>query len=160
MLVPIDFSQHARTALEHARELAALYNARLDLLHVIEDTLHPAFYHIEVSSIYDAHPAIEDTSFSELKAFFEGTKGPEVEAAFHVTGGDPAQEIVAFAETHKSDWVVLATHGLRGLDHFLMGSVAEKVVQRAPVPVFTVKSFGKRLLAAQALEKTQATEKA
>ena len=160
ILVPIDFSRHARTVLAHARELAALYNARLDLLHVIEDILHPAFYHIEVASIYDLHPDIEETSYAELKAFFEGTKGPEVEAAFHVAGGNPAQEIIAFAEAHQSDWVALATHGLRGLDHFLMGSVAEKVVQRVPVPVFTVKSFGKSLLAAPMPERTKLRETA
>jgi len=160
ILVPIDFSRHARTVLAHAREIAALYNARLDLLHVIEDILHPSFYHIEVASVYDLHPDIEETSYAELKAFFEETKGPAVEADFHVTGGNPAQEIVAFAEAHKNDWVVLATHGLRGLEHFLMGSVAEKVVQRVPVPVFTVKSFGKSLLTTPTPENTQTMETA
>ena len=60
--------------------------------------------------------------------------------------GPAAHEIVQAAEQNASSLIVMATHGLTGLNHFLIGSVAEKVVRTAPCPVFTVKSFGKALI--------------
>ncbi len=152
VLVPIDFSRHARVALAHAREVATLFGAHLDLLHVVEDGLHPAFYNTGVMSIYDLQPDIDERALAELEQFFQETEGPAVEARFHVRSGHAAREIVRFAEEQPSDLVVMATHGLRGLEHFLLGSVAEKVVRGVPVPVFTVKSFGKRLVDTPAAE--------
>lgn len=146
ILVPVDFSEHARIALRHARVLAATLGARLDLLHVVEDQLHPAFYSFTVHSLYDLRPDIDERAQEELVAFFEATDGPEVDAAFHVRRGHAAREIVAFAGEARDRLIVMTTHGLRGLDHFLMGSVAERVVRRAPCPVLTLKSFGTALL--------------
>jgi nucleotide-binding universal stress UspA family protein len=150
LLVPTDFSSHAGLALVHARELAALYDASIDLLHVIEEQLHPAFYNVGVTSIYDLQPDIEEKAARELKRFFEKADGPAVPVAYHVGHGHAAREIVTFATENRTSLVVMATHGLRGLEHFLLGSVADKVVRRAPAPVFTLKSFGKSLLATAA----------
>jgi nucleotide-binding universal stress UspA family protein len=156
ILVPVDFSRHARTALRHAKALAALYHTRLDLLHVIEEQMHPAFYNTGVWSIYDVVPNIEGKALEELETFYEETKGPRIDAAYHVRHGQAAHEIAVFAREQDSDLVVMATHGLRGLEHFLLGSVAEKVVRRSPVPVFTVKAFGKTLVPDPAHDATEA----
>ena len=151
ILVPIDFSQHSQMALRHAKALAPLFDARLDLLHVIEEQLHPAFYNTGVFSVYDMIPEIEEQAAEELETVFRETEGPDVEAAFYVRHGHAAHEIVAFAKEHRPTLIVMATHGLRGVEHFLMGSVAEKVVRMAPTPVFTVKAFGKSLMPTPAL---------
>jgi len=74
------------------------------------------------------------------------TPGPEVPAERFVATGRPASEIARFAEDRGSDMVVIATHGLTGLERLLVGSTAEQVVRLAPCPVFTVKSFGKSLI--------------
>jgi len=74
------------------------------------------------------------------------TPGPEVPAERFVATGRPASEIARFAEEHGSDMVVIATHGLTGLERLLVGSTAEQVVRLSPCPVFTVKSFGKSLI--------------
>ena len=74
------------------------------------------------------------------------TKGADVTAELHVIEGHAAKDIINFASTHDSDLIVMPTHGLTGIEHFLLGSVAEKVVRQAPCPVFTVKSFGKSLI--------------
>lgn len=146
ILVPVDFSEYARAALRHARELASMYGAKLKLLHVIEDQLHPAFYYPGVSSLYDMNPDIDNQAAAQLKAFFYETTGPDVPVTFYVRRGYAAKQIVSFIEDEEIDLVVMPTHGLRGLEHFLLGSVAEKVVRRSPVPVFTVKAFGKSLV--------------
>ncbi|MFQ5569557.1 MAG: universal stress protein [Rhodothermales bacterium] len=158
LLVPVDFSKYARVALGHAKALGRLFNARLHLLHVIEDQLHPAFYNTGIWSIYDVVPDIEEKAQAELERFFEETDGPEVEARFYVRQGHPAHEIVTFAQDQESSMIVMATHGLRGLEHFLLGSVAEKVVRRSSVPVFTVKAFGKALVPWSGVAEAEATE--
>src|SRR5690606_8769829 len=146
VLVPVDFSSHSREALRYARELAASYEAGLTLLHVVEETLHPAFYGPALRSIYDAIPDIEDQAVPELERFFGETEGADVAARFVARPGRAASAIADHAEEEGHDLIVMATHGRTGVERFLMGSVAEKVVRRAPCPVFTVKSFGKSLL--------------
>ncbi len=82
----------------------------------------------------------------ELLPLFAETDGPEVRADIHVMEGRATSDIVHFAEQNDSDLIVIATHGLSGVKHMLMGSVSEKVVRVAPCPVFTVEAFGKSLL--------------
>jgi len=151
ILVPIDFSDFAADALRHANELAQLYGAQLDLLHVIEENLHPAFYVGGVRSIYDVQPDIEEKVRERLQALWEDVDGETgTPAAMHVVDGRAARKITKFADTNQSDLVVMSTHGLTGLEHFLMGSVAEKVVRHVTAPVLTVKAFGKSFLRASA----------
>ncbi len=144
ILVPIDFSRHSRYALRHAKELAGFFHARLDVLHVVEEQLHPTFYNTGIFSIYDMVPDIELRAMEELKTFFKEAEGPEAEAEFHIVHGNAAHEIVDYAKEQEPVMVVMATHGLKGIEHFLLGSVAEKVVRFAPSPVFTVKAFDKK----------------
>jgi nucleotide-binding universal stress UspA family protein len=146
ILVPVDFSEHARKALQQAKALAEGYGARLQLLHVVEDLRYPSFYMAERFAYFDIRPEIATRARQELEQFLRETEGPHVAADLHVLEGGAAHEIVKFAETNKTDLIVIATHGFTGLEHFLMGSVAENVVRRAPCPVMTVKTFGKSLL--------------
>ncbi len=146
LLAPVDFSSHSREALQYARELAAFYSAGLTLLHVVEETLHPAFYGPGVGSVYDVKPNIEEQAIKRLKYFYGKTKGQDVEVSFIAQPGRAQRAISHYAEESGHDLIVMATHGRTGFEHFTMGSVAERVVRRAPCPVFTVKSFGKSLL--------------
>ena len=147
LLVPIDFSTHSQEALRYAKALAALYEeAHLDLFHVIEETLHPAFYGPALRSIYDAQPDIEEKAVEELKKLYRTTDGPDGSAGFRAGPGRAPQVLATYAAHEGVDLIVMATHGRTGLERFSLGSVAEKVVRLAPCPVFTVKSFGKSLL--------------
>jgi nucleotide-binding universal stress UspA family protein len=146
ILVPIDFSKYSRAALQSAKAFAKVAGARLDLLHVIDEELHPAFYTIAAQSIYDIDPQIDEKAVAELQSMDAATQGEGVETRYHVHDGHAARTIIDFAEELDSDLIIMSTHGLRGLEHFFMGSVAEKVVRRASVPVLTVKAFGKTLV--------------
>jgi nucleotide-binding universal stress UspA family protein len=146
ILVPIDFSDFAQLSLNYAKEIATAYNARLQLLHVVEQAVHPSFYASGMVSIVDLIPDIEKKSIEAMERLVQKTKGLEINADFHVIEGHAAKDIIKFAESHNSDLIVIATHGLTGIKHLLLGSVAEKVVRMAPCPVFTVKPFGKSLL--------------
>ena len=146
LLVPIDFSDPSRQALRHAREVAQVYEAEIELLYVIEEALHPAFYVGGVSSIYDVEPDIEDKARTHLQKFADNTPGPEVDLTVHVTKGQAASSILSFVDEHEVDLVTTSTHGRTGMDRFLLGSVAEKIVRHVGCPVLTVKAFGKSLV--------------
>ncbi|QXD17167.1 universal stress protein [Rhodocaloribacter litoris] len=147
ILVPVDFSEHAREALTVARELAARYGAALQLLHVLEEVLHPAFYNFGATSIKDLQPDIEEKATEALMKFFRETAGADAEVTYHVIEGHAGRDIATFAEEHDSDLIVISTHGLGGLEHLLMGSVTEKVIRRAPCPVLVLKAFQRSIVA-------------
>jgi len=147
ILVPIDFSDHSKAALSYAREIAALYGSGLQLVHAIEEPVYPYFY-APAGGFSMAHQLEElrlktDEALDKLLA---ESKGPDVPCEKFVVTGRPAIEITRLAEEQNSDMIVIATHGLTGLERLLVGSTAEHVVRLATCPVFTVKSFGKSLI--------------
>lgn len=146
IIAPVDFSQHSLLAVRNARELAAAIETDIVMVHVLEERLHPAFYNTGMFSQYDRIPDIEDRATKELKRFFEQAGGPDVPADYYVRRGHAVREITRLAREQSPSLIVMATHGLTGLDHFLLGSVTEKVVRQAESPVLTIKSFGKRLV--------------
>lgn len=145
ILVPVDFSDHSRAALRTAKAWATLYDASLDVLHVVAEALHPTFYAGGVESIYDMEPNIEEKVQDRLDAFVAETGGPDVELRPHVRVGNASSDIVEFADEQGIDLVTMSTHGRTGLDRFLLGSVAEKIVRHARCPVITQKAFGHSL---------------
>ena len=145
ILVPVDFSDHSKKALAYAKEIADSYDANLQLLHIIEDTIHPAFSLSGKSSIFDLVPGIEEDCNRRIKELIQETGISKENTEIIVKGGQAAHDIIKFAKDNLSDLVVIATHGLTGIENLLLGSVTEKVVRMASCPVFTVKSFGKDL---------------
>jgi nucleotide-binding universal stress UspA family protein len=148
ILVPLDYSEHAKVALNHAREIAFTYGAKLQLLHVIEETAVPDFYGMGESTSHLRRDVLRERAKNAMQELSAGSTGPEVDTELHVIEGYAPRDIVEFAANNHSDLIVIATHGLTGIKHLLLGSVAEKTVRMAPCPVFTVKAFGKRLAAA------------
>jgi nucleotide-binding universal stress UspA family protein len=146
ILVPIDFSNHSQKALAYASEIAQSYNAQLQVIHIIEETMHPAFSVTGKSSIFDLVPGIKDDSRKRAEKMIKKFVSDKVKTKIFVQGGRAANDIIKFAKENSTDLIVIATHGLTGLEHMLLGSVTEKVVRMAHCPVFTVKSFGKQLI--------------
>ncbi len=146
ILAPVDFSEHAKHAVLHAKHIASTYGARLLLLHVVEQAIHPEFYTAGIRTWSELVPELLSASKRQLERFLEQINGPEVPVELHVVEGHAVNEIVKFAETYGTDMIVIATHGLTGIEHLLLGSTTEKVVRIAKCPVFTIKTFGKTLL--------------
>jgi nucleotide-binding universal stress UspA family protein len=147
VLVPVDFSTHSQMALTYARELADAYDARLQLLHIIEPIVYPSFYNLDRAGFFEWMDEIEVEAIRQLHRFLEASGGPDVPADHFVVRGRAATDIVDFAESKSSDLIVMATHGLTGMKRLYLGSVCEKVVRRSKCPVFTVKAFGRSLVA-------------
>lgn len=156
ILVPVDFSGHAREALLYADEWAQMYDAQIDVLHVVEDDLHPAFYVGGVKSVYDVEPNLDDKVRTKLMSFVEEVLGTTGRVEAHVATGSAPSSISDFVNETDIDLVALSTHGRTGLKRFFLGSVAEKVVRHVSCPVLTVKVFGRSLVSDPAGERASA----
>ncbi len=146
VLAPVDLSEQSELVLNHAAALSDSYAAPLDLLHVVEEAAYPNVYGLD--PLTPSAPNVQDRAREALETLASKLDLRTDPVNVHVLAGNAARDIVEFAEEQAADLIVMATHGRTGLERFLIGSVAEKVVRRAPCPVFTLKSFGKSLVPA------------
>lgn len=139
ILFPTDFSEGASNALSYAVDLAEHYNARLYILHVVYDIQRAAGFNIPHISSDELYDELKDWAAKELeKSSIEETRGlSNIEKV--VVQGIPYEEIVDFAKKEKIDMIVIGTYGRSGLERFIYGSTAERVVRIAPCPVVTVR---------------------
>jgi nucleotide-binding universal stress UspA family protein len=138
ILVPVDFSGCSDAALDAAVELAQKLGAKLRLVHVY----HPPTLMFDPYGIQPAEPFLLEAPEAARKRLEQELKkveaaGVQVEA--DVRQGVPAEEIVAEARECGADLIVMGTHGHTGLEHVLLGSVAERTVRLSDSPVLTVK---------------------
>jgi universal stress protein A len=144
ILVPTDLSPCSKRALGAAQTIATAFSATIDLLYVWAVPTLVAPEAVITGLEIDEQPLIEwlRSGAHELLGKFEAEakgSGIAVGTSFCVPG-DPATTILEHAASGGYDLLVLGTHGRSGLSHVFLGSVAEKVVRRAPCPVLTVRA--------------------
>ena len=135
VLAPIDFSDFSLEALNDAKELAAAFSARLELLHVIQDVVVPAPYVVSFEST--ASPEVRENAEKALNELASAIS--KVPVGTHIDRGLPADKITVFAREHDVDLIVMASRGLTGFDRFIQGSVSQEVLRLAPCPVLTAR---------------------
>ena len=139
ILAPTDFSEFSQQAIEYAFALAQTFGAKLSLLHVIEPPDLPGVGDLPPNLAKKILVNQERESQLALARLCPEAEAVHVDVARLVTIGNPYREIVQAAETQKVDLIVMATHGRTGFHHFIMGSVAERVVRAAPCGVLTMR---------------------
>ncbi len=140
---PIDFSDASRAAMEVAADLARRFDAELLLFHA-----YPVpGYTFPDGSVVASPKMLQDRAEGaerHLEAWRrDATAAGAARVEIEKVAGEPAAEIVALARARGVDLLVLGTHGRTGIEHALMGSIAERVVRRARCPVLTVHPTGK-----------------
>lgn len=138
ILVPTDFSEGSQRAFTTALDMARDSGAQLTLFHVhhVPANLFPDVI-LPVSP--DLQRDIEHSVDLVLDKWRAEAVAAGVDADVRTTVGGTADEICAAADAIGADLIVIGTHGRSGLSHVLLGSVAEKVVRKAPCPVLTVR---------------------
>lgn len=137
ILVPTDFSPSSSAAVELAITLAVQFNAELTLLHTWEVPVYP--YVELVMSSPELTNTVEKAATECLATKLKEIQVRLPRAKSKLKMGEPWQEIIDAIKESKADLLVMGTHGRRGLEHAIMGSVAEKLVRLSPVPVLTVR---------------------
>jgi len=147
ILVPVDFSDHGKEAFAVACKMASSLGAEVQTAHVLHDVPHPAFYTMGEARLNDLKLDLRQWANSSLEELHDQVGACQgVSAGSFVLEGHPGHEIVRFSRDHGSDLIVMATHGLTGIKHFLLGGTAEKVIAGAECPVLVVKTSGRSLL--------------
>jgi nucleotide-binding universal stress UspA family protein len=140
ILCAVDFDESSTAVLHFGRELAQQNDATLCVLHVAPLPLNAT----EFSPIpMDPYPVWEKTARAELEKLAAAhLEGLGVSYKIETRSGEAADGILGQAQAMDADLIVLATHGRKGVRHFLIGSVAERVIRRALRPVLVVRPKG------------------
>jgi nucleotide-binding universal stress UspA family protein len=131
VLCPVDFSEASKAALGAAVRVVRQFKAHLHVLFVEDPLLAAAAGRTD--------PPLADLK-SELKEFIASTRDLELpgELTLHVVTGQPAEEIVRFAEHECMDTIVMGAHGLTGVRKAFFGSTTARVLKRATIPLLVV----------------------
>jgi nucleotide-binding universal stress UspA family protein len=138
ILLPTDGSPGTERAVDHALDLAERYDAALHVLYVVDTNALPldaraehVFEYLTEEGLLAEEQIVERAEDRGVETVVSG-----------VREGSPHEVILEYVEDNDIDLVVMGTHGRRGLDRYLLGSVTERVVRTADVPVLTVRTSG------------------
>ncbi len=138
ILVPTDFSKSSVGALDLALSLAAAFDAELTVLHSWEIPVYP--YMEYMLSTADLVTGVEQAATKRLAEELEWVKKQRPTAKSLLNMGVAWQQILDTSKQLQADLIVMGTHGRRGFEHAMLGSVAEKVVRLSVAPVLTVRA--------------------
>jgi nucleotide-binding universal stress UspA family protein len=139
ILVPVDFSPHSDDGMRLAADIARRYEASLTLVHVYQPVAYPfpegfmLYTPSQLAEMLTEMQKLLDRARAEVEA------GGSLRVEAKLLQGIVASEIVTTAQQESFDLIVMGTHGRSGLQHALLGSVAEKVLRKAHCPVLTVR---------------------
>lgn len=140
ILCPIDFSEFSERAYHHALSLAEHYRAKLVAQHVVELWRYPSLGFAASAGLYEEFcQSVRERGKMELQEFVKNHTHDEIQTELVVHQGMAPDSILSFAQTHKTDLIVMGSHGRRGYDRLMLGSVTDRVMRRAPCPVLAVR---------------------
>jgi len=138
ILCAVDFSDYSPLVAEYARMIGGCCNSKIIVLYVAPSLSQYVGFHVPPSSIESFVGEIvtgaEDTMNEFVKDNFK-----DINVEGKVVTGYPAEEVLAIAEAEDVDMIVMGTHGRKGIDRILFGSVAEKIVKSSKAPVLTIR---------------------
>ena len=145
VVTPIDFSDNAGLVVESAAYMAGTFKAELHIIFIVQNFEDYSGFFVPQMNV----PNIEQELFigaqEQMESFCDehGRYFSEtgVNVVKKVLVGDVAEKIVEYAADVKGDMIVMGTHGYKGLERIMFGSVADKVVKSAPCPVMTVNPY-------------------
>ncbi len=135
ILVGTDFSDYSERAIAYAEMLAKEFTASILLLHVIESFTYSV---TDSLTVFGHDKALSATAGALLDNLQKGLLDKDFSVLSFLAHGTAYREIIKKAEVEEVDLIIVGTHGRTGMEHLLLGGVAEKVVRLASCPVLTV----------------------
>ncbi len=139
ILVPVDFSTTSNKAFAYAREMTTCWESKLHLLHVLDTDFLTGAVHITIEPLDESVAKWRNRAEEKLAATYRGEDGSDLPGEIHIRDGKPHEEILKAAEELGVDMIIIGSHGRHGLERAIFGSVAERVVKNAPMPVLVIK---------------------
>ena len=138
ILVPVDFSDNSQKVFEAAANVATKFGAELVCIFVVQSFEDYSGFFVPHMPIVQFQEEMQASAEKKMADFLEDNLPAGLVGSSKVMVGDVGEEIVAFAAQGEIDMIVMGTHGYKGLERVLFGSVAEQVVKTASCPVLTV----------------------
>ena len=152
ILVPTDFGDPSRQALEYGRHFARQFGARLHVLHTVENVMIPGGAEVPVAAVQQVEQGLESVAERQMREAVTDDDRATMQVVTVVRSARAAAiDIIDYARENQIDLIVMGTHGRGVLHHLLMGSVAERVVRTSPCPVLTVHARERDFLAPDAI---------
>jgi nucleotide-binding universal stress UspA family protein len=137
VLVPVDFSENSRKILEAAGYFSATFQAQLHVVFVVQSFDDYSGFFVPHMPVAKFEEEMVQAAEQKMEQFLAGHKNVKAK----VLVGDVAEEIIRHAEESRMDLIIMGTHGYKGLEKVMFGSVAEKVVRSSPCPVMTINPY-------------------
>jgi len=141
ILVPVDFSEVAPILAKWAKGFAKQLNAKIILTYVLEDLSTYEGIFVDLKTLTELENPLYEGAKKSMEDFLKEhfSDFPDVEPVLEK--GDVVETILRVAQEKGADLIVIGTHGRKGLDRILFGSVAEGVVKNSPIPVVTLNPY-------------------
>jgi nucleotide-binding universal stress UspA family protein len=146
VVTPVDFSDNARMIAESAAYMAGKFSAELHLIFVVQNFEDYSGFFVPPVGLPSLEQELNESARQKMDEFIEGFKA-NAEAAgvstlrSQVLAGDVAEEILSYAHDVDSGMIIMGTHGYKGLERIMFGSVADKVVKNSCCPVMTINPY-------------------
>jgi len=137
ILVPVDFSENSKKVLEAAGYFSSMCKAQLHAVFIVQSFDDYSGFFVPHMPVAKFEEEMVQAAEEKMEKFLEGFKDVEAQ----VLVGDVAEEIIRHAEESGMDMIIMGTHGYKGLEKVMFGSVAEKVVRSSPCPVLTINPY-------------------
>jgi nucleotide-binding universal stress UspA family protein len=141
ILVPVDFSEVAPILAKWAKGFAKQLNAKIILTYILEDLSTYEGIFVDLKTLTELENTLYEGAKKSMEDFLKEhfSDFPDVEPVLEK--GDVVETILRVAQEKGADLIVIGTHGRKGLDRILFGSVAEGVVKNSPIPVVTLNPY-------------------
>lgn len=141
ILIPTDFSECAQIAEQYGLALARTFHSAVHYLYAVEpiDTF-ATINGVEQSIYFDVLSDLRATAEERLAQIAAALQHEGLSVTTAVREGRASEAIVEYAQQNSISLICIATHGRRGFSHLILGSTTERVVRRAPCPVFVIRA--------------------
>jgi nucleotide-binding universal stress UspA family protein len=144
LLFPIDFSEVSPKMAPWALEVAKKFSSEIHLLFVARRLEHLLSIYVDQVSIEDFENEVIRGAEEKIEEFANTHFHGYPVCKTRVVLGDAAEEILNYVKSEEIDLIVIGTHGRKGIDRILFGSVAERVIKMSPVPVMSINPYRTR----------------
>lgn len=139
IVVPVDFQQHTDKLVEFAVYMASELTAEVSFFHVTEPLVN--YIDFVPSSAEIVEKDMLAHAEEKMKQLIEGLKDKCSGCTGRVFSGDVVESIVGFAKDERASMIVIGTHGHKGIEKMMLGSVAERVVKNTPCPILVYNPY-------------------
>ncbi len=141
ILFPVDLSESSEKILPYVQAMAKKFEAKIHILFAARVFEYFSSIYVPGPSINKFEKEIIDGAEKKLYEFIDQYFKEYPGTKTVVVSGDASEEIINYVESQGIDLIIMGTHGRKGMDKIIFGSVAERVVKTSPVPVMVVNPF-------------------